>query len=88
MEIKGVSVCFLWVPAHVGVEGNEHVDILAKQAFRIKHVDLQLLLRRTETKTEYSDYNVAGRHLYNIQRHVVAERQVSWKTRGENVITC
>ena len=30
MKNKGVSAHFLWVRAHVGMEGNEQVDILAK----------------------------------------------------------
>ena len=42
MENKGLPTCFLWVPAHVGVEGNEQVDILAKQTLRIKQLDLQV----------------------------------------------
>ncbi len=28
----GVKVKFRWVPAHIGVKGNEMVDGLAKQA--------------------------------------------------------
>uniref|UniRef100_A0A8D0CT46 RNase H type-1 domain-containing protein n=2 Tax=Sander lucioperca TaxID=283035 RepID=A0A8D0CT46_SANLU len=31
MKIKGLFTTFIWVPAHAGVEGNEKVDILAKQ---------------------------------------------------------
>lgn len=31
---NGVEVSFLWVPAHCGVEGNEKVDIIAKQSLK------------------------------------------------------
>ena len=89
MENKGVPTCFLWVPAHVSVEGNEQVDILAKQTLRIKQVDLQVPLSKAEAKTlirtyaqsvwqEYWDDNVTGRHLYNIKRQVGAGRMVGW----------
>lgn len=40
----------------VGVEGNEQVDILAKQTFRIKHVKLQLPLNKAEAKTFIGTY--------------------------------
>ena len=29
---KGVHVCFVWIPGHVGITGNERADIAAKQA--------------------------------------------------------
>ena len=36
---RGRTVCFLGVPAHAGVEGNEDADILAKQALRSQTVN-------------------------------------------------
>lgn len=42
MEANGIPTHFLWGPAHVGVEANAHMDILAKQMLRYKPVDLQL----------------------------------------------
>jgi ribonuclease HI len=32
LEINNYHVTFIWVPAHVGVGGNERVDLLAKEA--------------------------------------------------------
>lgn len=49
MEMNGVSTCFLWVPAHVGVEGIDQVDILAKQT--LNYEDLQTPLSKAEAKT-------------------------------------
>lgn len=98
MELKGLSTCFLWVPAHVGVEGNEQVDMLAKGSLKNKHVDLRTPLNKEEAKSiirkyaqsvwqGYWDNSETGRHLYNVQRQVGAGRMVGWKRREESLIT-
>lgn len=62
---------------HVGVEGNEQVDILAKGTLKIKHVDLKTPLTKDEAKTfirtyaqsvwqEHWDHSETGWHLYNV----------------------
>lgn len=37
---KGLTVCFVWVFAHVGVKGNKDADILAN-AESVQHVLLE-----------------------------------------------
>ncbi len=50
MKVLGIFTGFIWVPVHVGVQGNEKVDIVAKQTLRIKQVDLQVSLSKAEAK--------------------------------------
>ena len=98
LQMKGIFTRFIWVPAHVGVKGNEQVDILAKQALKISHVDLQVPLSKAEVKSfirtcaqntwqEHWCMSETGRPLYNIQRHVGGGRRVGFKRRDENRIT-
>jgi len=47
MKVLGISPHFIWVLAHVGVKGNEKVDIMAKQTLRLKQVDFQVPLSRS-----------------------------------------
>jgi ribonuclease HI len=44
----GILVMFLWVPAHVGVEGNEKVEIIAKQTLKRPNVEMELSISKTE----------------------------------------
>lgn len=98
IQIKGIATSFIWVPAHVGVEGNEQVDILAKQTLRIMNIDIEVPLSKAEVKTfihkyaqttwqEHWDLSDTGRHLYQIQRYVGDGRKVGFKRREENVIS-
>ena len=92
LQIKGIFTSIIWVPAHGGVEVNEQVDILAKQALKITNVDVQVPLSKAEVKTfirtyaqttwqEYWDISEMRRHLYNIQRQVGDRRKVAFKRR-------
>jgi len=41
-RLDRVCVQFVWVPAHVGVDGNEDVDILAIQALKLDMVKINV----------------------------------------------
>ena len=98
MQVKGLFTTFIWVPAHAGVEGNEKVDILAKQALKITDVDLQVPMSKAEVKSFIRTYaqttwqgcwdiSETGRHLYGIQSGVGDGRKVGFKRREESIIT-
>lgn len=95
---RDLSVSFLWVPALVGIEGNEEADMLAKQSLKSHEIDIQTPLSRAEGKTiiksqmykiwqEYWDISDTGRPLYNIQKHVGIRRTWSRDRREETLIT-
>ncbi len=60
IKVMGISARFIWVPAHVGVDGIEKVAILAKQTLGIKQVDFQVPLSKAEAKVLMRTISMAG----------------------------
>jgi len=82
----GILVFFLWVPAHVGVDGNEEVDQLAKEALNHSQIEMNVSLSKSEINRLIAikinkrwqkvwNNDCKGRHLYQIQRKVGNERK-------------
>lgn len=98
LDWEDIQVSFIWVPAHMGVDGNEGADALAKQALKSQYIQLDVALSKSEAKSiiknhmhitwqEVWDFLDTGRHLYNIQKQVSGGRRVSRRRREEAIIT-
>lgn len=97
LERSAITVCFLWIPAHVGVWGNERADSLAKKALERPEPDVAVNLGRGEVKvliqravvTQWQmlwDQESKGRHMYSIQKEVGKVGKVGGSRRDEVVI--
>ncbi len=95
---QGGQVQFMWVPAHVGVKGNEQVDELAKRALKKGNIEMQIKISKAEVKSiiwektnqiwqERWDREEKGRHLYQIQKSVKIIRLGGGHRREETVMT-
>ena len=67
---KGKNISFLWIPSHVGIEGNEMADELAKTSLSNKNIN--------SLKIPYSD------HKQIIARHFKEKWQACWEKETTN----
>ncbi len=47
----GITVVYLWVPAHIGIQGNETADKEAKEAVKNNDINLIVNLSKSEIKS-------------------------------------
>ncbi len=88
IQMMGLSITFVWIPAHVGLSGNETADRHAKEATRNNHIDIQVPFSKTEMKTRIKhklkerwqkqwEEERTGRWFYRIQRQVGVMRKTA-----------
>ena len=64
---QGIQITISWIPSHVGIRGNERVDVLAKDGLLLQHVNFPIA-------PDISDLNIMIKEL------VMHEWQVKWNT--------
>ncbi|KAL2099494.1 hypothetical protein ACEWY4_003888 [Coilia grayii] len=85
---SGCEVSFLWVPAHIGLKGNELADECAKERLRDDAISLLVSPGRTELRSKLMqevfriwqlqwDRDAKGRQLYSIQLSVSSQCTLS-----------
>lgn len=92
---QGSIVRFLWVPAHVGVGGNEEADALAKRALKKERVEMHRISKAEAKGIIWEKANQLwqarwdkedkGRHFYQIQRSIKGQGVRSSSRRDEIV---
>lgn len=92
----GVMISFVWVPAHIGVAGNELADSCAKKAASNTNVEMEVDYSKSEIKSIIKqkirgrwqslwDSAETGRHLHAIQSKIDKCR-ASNRSKGEEDI--
>uniref|UniRef100_A0A3B5QAR3 Reverse transcriptase domain-containing protein n=1 Tax=Xiphophorus maculatus TaxID=8083 RepID=A0A3B5QAR3_XIPMA len=97
IQNMGLIVIFVWVPAHIGVEGNERADKMAKRAIQ-NPISFTVKTSKSEGKSMVKgklmekwqkrwDEEKTGRWFYKIQKIVGERRNGRRNRKEERVIT-
>lgn len=90
------TVTLVWIPSHIGIAGNEMVDILAVQATRNSNIDIHLPFEIMEIKpiiTKYilniqqGDWNNTVTQYKDIHPNIITIAQLLHPQRVETLIT-
>ncbi len=93
----GIIIRFMWVPAHVGIQGNEEADKIAKESLKMKEPNINISLSRSEGKhyiletcnkkwqTVWNSCHT-GRHYYKVQKIIKKVKIIHNLSRREQVI--
>ena len=68
---KGKKIVFTWIPSHIGIEGNERADTLAKEALNLP-ID-----PNKNPKLPYSDYRP------KVKKHILSLWNTEWEEEKE-----
>ncbi|XP_023190356.1 uncharacterized protein LOC111608710 [Xiphophorus maculatus] len=95
---NGSQIKLIWIPAHIGVVGNELADNFAKRASNKEIVELNIKMSRNEIKSVVKEYmkekwqeqwdrGEKGRFYYKIQKRVGGYRKGNRTRREEDIIS-
>ena len=51
IQMMGLNIILVWIPAHIGIKGNELADKCAKEATKRNHTDIAVPFSKSEIKT-------------------------------------
>ena len=100
MDLIGTINCHItlvWVPSHIGIEGNERADRLAYNGSQRQEIDMDVGFELQEAYGRVNHYinllwqqewdsETSGRHYYGIQPDVTSRERLYFATRATDVL--
>lgn len=92
-----IIIQFMWIPAHVGIQGNKEADKIAKESIKMKEPNINIAISRSEgnhftseacNRKWQTDWDscLTGRHYYKVQKTIKKSKIIHNLSRKEQVI--